>query len=333
MGKLSRFKEIDLVIDTVNDSMWSALSAPIFKRYVGKLAIHVGSNLRGQHRDEWLVNIDKYPWVSKTVLEGRPQWKPNAYIVDLGRRIDPVRIRRHRNVPTIVCFADDHQHHFGGNKRIGQSFVQYSDQFDKIFLRQYCALPFYDQKKVVWFPHSTWSHAICECAKLPELKVTHDIVFPGRIVGARKNVYAGGDVYGAKRMQMVQSLLRYNISYSKDKLKQCHYLRMMHTGKIVFNCTGTPYDMNKRVFEGLEATGMLMTNDNSQNSGLLRLFENRKHLVTYRDQEELHYNIQYYLEHEQEREIIAKAGREEVRKNHTEEARVIQILSQLYDLL
>lgn len=333
MGKLKRFKEINLIIDTVNDSMWSALCASIFQRYVGKLAIHVGSNLRGQHRDEWLTSINKFPWATETSLEGKPKWKPNAYIVDLGRRIDPVRIRRYKGVPAVVCFADDHQHHFGGNKRIGDSFVKYSRSFDRVYLRQYCALPFYDQRKVVWFPHNTWSHATCRnCSHLSKPKITHDIVFPGRIVGVHKNIYAKGDVYGARRMKMVQSLLRYNIHYSQNKVDQCQYTRMMHTGKIVFNCTGTPYDMNKRVFEGLEAKGMLLTNDNSYNSGLLKLFKHKEHLVAYKNEEELHHYVQYYLEHDDEREAIAKAGRKEALK-HNEESRVLQILADLYNLI
>lgn len=339
MGKKKRFKKINLVIDAVGDSMWSVMCAPIFKKYVGSLAIHIGSQLKGQRRDEWLTEVSTQPWVAKTSLDGEPKWKPNAYIFDIGRRIEPTlghnrdttRIRRLRGVPAVVCFADDHQHHFGGNKAIGNSFIRYSQRFDRIFLRQYCALQFYDQSRVKWFPHNTWSHKNCSCTKLEEPKVTYDIVFPGRIVGPHRQQY-GGDAYGAQRIELMQGLTRYDVNYSQHKLNQCQYLRMINTGKIVFNCTGTPYDLNKRVMEGLAAKGMLITNNNTEHSGLLRLFEHKKHLIVYNNQQELHHYINYYLKHDDEREAIARAGQEAV-KAHTEEVRALQILAEIYDLI
>lgn len=332
MGE-AKFKKINLVIDTVNDSMWSALSAPIFKRYVGKLAVHVGTVL-GEYRDEWLTRLDteRFPWIQQVKLEGKPRWKPNAYIFDLGRRIDFVRIDRIPGVPAVVCFADDHQHHFGSkmHSKMPKRFISYSNQFDLIFLRQHCALEFYDQEKVRWFPHSSWSHTNCACAKvLKKTKPIYDVVFPGRIVEKSKNIYASGDAYGAQRMKLAQSLLKYNIRYSESKLPQCQYQQMIRQGKIVFNCTGTPYDLNKRVFETLAANRLLLTNNNSHYSGVLKLFEHKKHLVVYNDEKELHEYVEYYLKHDDERLQIAQNGYDELMKNHTEDARVIQILNEL----
>ena len=50
-------------------------------------------------------------------------------------------------------------------------------------------------------------------------------------------------------------------------------------------------------------------------------YKNKKHLVLYKDFTDLENKIYYYLKHEEEREIIAKAGMDFVRKYHSAEVR------------
>ena len=89
--------------------------------------------------------------------------------------------------------------------------------------------------------------------------------------------------------------------------------RIYGRAKIVVNaCINR--DINMRVFEAL-ASGALLITDEAE--GLEDLFEDGKHLVIYRDDEDVFEKVAYYLEHAGERERIAEAGRELVLSKHT----------------
>lgn len=93
--------------------------------------------------------------------------------------------------------------------------------------------------------------------------------------------------------------------------------------KIVFNIS-IKDDINMRVFEALSTGSFLLTN---WLPTLGELFEDGKHLVTYKTLDEMVEKAHYYLEHEEEREKIAQSGYEEFISKHTYKHRVEQILS------
>ncbi len=85
--------------------------------------------------------------------------------------------------------------------------------------------------------------------------------------------------------------------------------------EIVINQT-VKGDLNFRVFEAM-GTGSLLLTENSSN-GLLDIFEDKKHLVTYKknDVEDARSLIDYFLNHKKEAQDIAMTGREEILKKH-----------------
>lgn len=93
--------------------------------------------------------------------------------------------------------------------------------------------------------------------------------------------------------------------------------------KIVFNIS-IKDDINMRVFETLSTGSFLLTN---WLPTLGDLFEDGKHLVTYKTLDEMVEKAKYYLEHEEEREKIAEAGYQEFINKHTYKHRVEKILS------
>ena len=78
-----------------------------------------------------------------------------------------------------------------------------------------------------------------------------------------------------------------------------------------------------RIFEALSTGSFLLTN---WIPTLGDLFEDGKHLVTYKTLDEMVEKAKYYLEHEEEREKIAKAGYEEFIAKHTYRHRIEKIL-------
>lgn len=93
--------------------------------------------------------------------------------------------------------------------------------------------------------------------------------------------------------------------------------------RIVFNIS-IKDDINMRVFETLSTGSFLLTN---WLPTLGDLFEDGKHLVTYKTLDEMVEKAKYYLEHDDEREKIAKAGHDKFMANHTYKHRVEKILS------
>jgi hypothetical protein len=92
--------------------------------------------------------------------------------------------------------------------------------------------------------------------------------------------------------------------------------------KIVFNIAMTD-DINMRNFEALGTGSFLMTN---WIPTIDEIFEDGKHLVLYRSEEEMIDKAKYYLAHDEEREKIAQAGYEHVMENHTILHRVLKML-------
>ena len=95
--------------------------------------------------------------------------------------------------------------------------------------------------------------------------------------------------------------------------------------KIVFNISCRD-DLNMRVHETLGAGAFLLTNDIPT---LHERFTDGVHLVTYKTEEEMIEKARYYLEHDEEREAIARAGCELVRGRDTYMHRTMTILDRV----
>jgi glycosyltransferase involved in cell wall biosynthesis len=105
--------------------------------------------------------------------------------------------------------------------------------------------------------------------------------------------------------------------------------RIYGQSKIVVNACYNR-DVNMRVFEAL-ASGALLITDEAE--GLEDLFQDRIHLVIYHSDDELPELIQYYLQNDEDRERIARAGQELALKEHTYGHRLNTILQQARDVL
>lgn len=101
--------------------------------------------------------------------------------------------------------------------------------------------------------------------------------------------------------------------------------------EIVINQT-VKGDLNFRVFESMISGSMLLTERTG--NGLFELFREGEHLVTYAkgDVDEAASVISKYLADKPAARIIAKAGREEVLKKHSTEARAEDLISIVKDL-
>lgn len=86
--------------------------------------------------------------------------------------------------------------------------------------------------------------------------------------------------------------------------------------------TGIPL----RVYDVLGAGGFLLTNFQAE---LPEYFEDGRELVCYYSQEDMAEKVSYYMAHETERKKIAAAGQEAVRRAHTYEKRMAELMQML----
>ena len=84
------------------------------------------------------------------------------------------------------------------------------------------------------------------------------------------------------------------------------------------------YANNLRLFEAT-GVGTLLITDWKEN--LHEMFEPGKEVVAYRSPEECVELIQYYLEHDEEREVIARAGQQRTLREHTYHHRMQELLN------
>ncbi len=99
----------------------------------------------------------------------------------------------------------------------------------------------------------------------------------------------------------------------------------LHQSKITLNHHGDipPYANNQRLFEAT-GVGTLLITDWKVN--LHDMFEPGKEVVAYRNQEDCAELIEYYLEHDEEREFIASAGQRRTLQEHTNYQRMQELV-------
>jgi len=81
------------------------------------------------------------------------------------------------------------------------------------------------------------------------------------------------------------------------------------------------YAGNARLFEAT-GVGTLLVTDWKKN--LHEMYEPGQEVVAYRSAEECAELVQYYLEHDEEREAIARAGQERTLRDHTYYQRMLE---------
>jgi len=203
-----------------------------------------------------------------------------------------------------ACFLLDPQY-------LPELKVEMAKHFDHVFVSQKAEVERYRRAgagNVYWLPHA------CD----PEIHnrksdtKRYDIGFVGTL--------------NPKREEMIGRLrTRFDVHYER-----CFGERMAEVyseSKIVFNVS-TVSEINMRIFEAM-ATGSLLLTDSIPGSGLEDLFADKKHLVYYRSDDDMMALAEYYLKHEEERERIAQAGRQEVLTKHTYSRRVADMISKI----
>jgi spore maturation protein CgeB len=172
--------------------------------------------------------------------------------------------------------------------------------------------------------------------KEDEARYGSDVSFAGAGYFNRKNAFSqlmdfnfkiwGGDWFvglplslfiqeGGKRFSEEEAVKIYN--YSKININ-------IHSSMWHWDINPNGDFLNPRVYEILGCGGFQLVDKRSYLEGI---FEDGKDLVVFEDTADLRKKIKYYLANEEERQAIAARGYETVRKRHTYEQRVQEMMN------
>jgi len=230
-----------------------------------------------------------------------------------GEGIPPELIRRIPS-PTVLWYPDDLMVTLHGPRHIAHN----GGAFDLVYGISRWDLGEYRRcgvAEVRWLPLAC-NPRLHRKLDLPKV---HDVCFVGSIYPNRAALLA--------RLEQRFDLL-VTRAYTEEMV------RIYNQSKIVLNLGVGRGNIPHRIFEALACGSLLLTNEPPRDlPGSLPggahdrepLFEDRRHLVHYNDDniEEL---IAYYLAHDEERESIAARGRAEVLRRHTVAHRVWRVL-------
>ncbi|MBI4389317.1 MAG: glycosyltransferase [Nitrospinae bacterium] len=232
-------------------------------------------------------------------------WYPDLYLwVENGIDTVPPDLDR-LGIPK-ACYLIDTHIHLEQHKQIAR-------HFDFVFLAQ---RRYVDDLKAAGSPNVHWLPLACD----PEIH--------GKVeTGKKRDVTFVGSVTPAHvRRKRLLETIGSHFDLLTDRKFMDEMALAFSQSRIVFN-EAIDNDLNMRVFEAL-CSGSLLVTDEAPGSGLTDLFEDGKHLALYRD-ESLVETIGHYLRHPEERERIARQGREEVLEKHTYERRAEFMISTL----
>jgi len=105
------------------------------------------------------------------------------------------------------------------------------------------------------------------------------------------------------------------------------YFKILKTSKIIVTANPSEFEGDLRLWEALLMGNLVLCDKMLILSLIKNPLENKKHLVYYSNMEELEQLINYYINNEEERDKIGKAGREYCLKYHKFSDRVLEVLS------
>jgi glycosyltransferase involved in cell wall biosynthesis/Flp pilus assembly protein TadD len=232
------------------------------------------------------------------------------FYVDSGRQGVPADLDG-LNMPKVCYLIDTH---VGPEERL-----RIARHFDFVFLAQRAQVPLFKRagiRNVHWLPLACSEEL--HSSVWPQER-TLDVAWVGRCMEDATD----------RRRGLVETVCERFPNSVRAQVYPQTMADLYNRAKIVVNAA-VKNDLNMRVFEAM-ASGALLITDEAD--GLEDLFTDREHLVIYRSDEDLVSLVEYYLEHDDERERIARAGQALVREKHTYRARAQTLFTHVWEAL
>jgi hypothetical protein len=241
--------------------------------------------------------------------------------------VDPRAFGQIRQVygTIVVNIAMDDRHQYWGPKVNGEwggtyGLIPYIDlaltaapECVDWYLKEGCP--------AIFFPEASDPKIFHPMAKLPKL---YDISFVGGRYGVREKIVVTLKKAGIR-------VTPYGAGWENGRISTEEVPILFAQSKVVLgvgtigHCSNF-YALKLRDFDGPMSGSCYLTHDNPE---LSLLYDVGKEIVTYRTVDECIEKVKYYLEHESEREEIARAGYERAKRDHTWDKRFHSVFSLL----
>lgn len=139
------------------------------------------------------------------------------------------------------------------------------------------------------------------------------------------------------KKENINEIIRWCIKNLRDKfyikcgISYSEMIDIYQDSAIVINESTKKLDLNLRVFEGMVAGALMITN-NCKN-GIEKLFTDKKDIIIYKNAKDAINLIKHYIEFETKRTIIASAGLDNVINNHCQINRIHKLISYIKEHL
>jgi hypothetical protein len=136
----------------------------------------------------------------------------------------------------------------------------------------------------------------------------------------------GRSIYGSRDRIVAALQSRFTMNDTSRRYTPEEMADIYCASKIVVNVSRDdfPQDANMRCFEAMAAGAMLITKSPSELTALA--FEEGSHFIGYREPDEVSGIVAHWLEHDSDREVIARRARNLVLTEHTYDTRVATIM-------
>ncbi len=229
--------------------------------------------------------------------------------------IDPGIFTRLREAysTVVVNIAMDDRHQYWGSKVKGQWGGTYGliPHIDLALTAAPEAVEWYLKEgcPAMFFPEASDPEIFHPMLDLPKV---HDVCFVGARYGIRKKIVSA-------LMKAGISVTTYGDGWDNGRIQNERVPQLFAQSKVILG-VGTIghcddfYALKMRDFDGPMSGSLYLTHDNAD---LHRLYEVGEEIVTYRSIGECVGKVKYYLEHDGERERIARAGHARATRDHT----------------
>lgn len=281
----------------------------------------------------WLHRVD-LGMLNKNLLAQVERFHPELAIITGGHRIlpDTVKSLNKKGVQTVLWTIDPPIDF--------QPIIKAAPYYDHIFCQGTEAIELLGRVGITiarWLPMACDPdlHHPIKLSSEDQKKYTHDIVFVGSYYPCRAELFSGLTGFnlaiwgpGWDKLEATSPLRKY--------VKGAHttpdqWLKIYNAAKVVLathyqdpEARFPVYQASPRIFEVL-ACGAFLISDKQRD--VLTLFNEGQHLVTFENSNDLVNKVKYFLNHPDERKLIAKQGYKEALRNHTYVHRVETLLS------
>lgn len=239
-----------------------------------------------QYSDGYIYNVIK---------ELPAGWAPDVFLfIDTGVFFPLINLVSLKCVK--ACYLIDAHINFDHH-------LEFARNFDVVFVAHKPAVEMFKEKgveNVYWVPPA--------CDQEIHGKKTDEKLYDIGFVGTLNSEFNHQRVHLFNELKQ-----RFHTYYERCFLERM--AEVFSQSKIVFH-NSVSNGLAMRVFEVM-ASGSMVLADEAIGSGLTDLFEDRKHLVIYKNENELIELADYYLNNDNEREEISAEGMKKVLNEHT----------------